>query len=275
MSYWQGKSAVVTGAGSGIGKALSVALAARGARVWLSDIDGDAAREASDDIPQETHAQALDVTEADAVRAHIEDVAQEHGQVDFVFNNAGIGVGGDFRDMNASHFDRSIDVNIRGVVNGILAAYPLMVRQGSGHIISTASAAGLLGLPLMVPYCMTKHAVVGLTTSLRFEAAEQNVRVSALCPMAIETPLLDTRVSQELGANWRPDIRTYLTKVGGAPYPVGKFVDYALQQIEKNKGVIVAPFGGRVRIAFARLFPGVVARLTRHAYLEALADRPG
>lgn len=274
MTFWKGKSAIVTGAGSGIGKALSVALAARGARVWLSDMDGRAAQQASDSIQADTYGLTLNVTNAEAVRAHIESVAEEHGRIDFIFNNAGIGVGGDFRELNLDHFERSIDVNIRGVVNGIMAAYPLMLKQGSGHIVSTASAAGLLGLPLMTPYAMTKHAVVGLTNALRLEAAEHNVRVSALCPMAIETPILDTTISQELGANWRPDIRTYLTKIGGAPYPVEKFVDYSLTQIEKNKGIIVAPLGGRIRLVIERFFPGVVERVIRKAFLKTLADRP-
>lgn len=92
--------------------------------------------------------------------------------------------------------------------------------------------------------------------------------------MAIETPLLETTISRDLGAPWRPDIRSYLTQVGGSPYPVHKFVDYALRQIEKNKGIVVAPFGGRIRVALSKILPGVIEHLTRKAYLEALATRP-
>src|SRR5439155_13844601 len=83
------------------------------------------------------------------------------------------------------------DVNLRGVVNGVQAAYPVMLRQGFGHIVNTASVAGLLPTPTIVSYCAAKHAVVGLSTSLRVEAAEAGVRVSVLCPGAIKTPILE------------------------------------------------------------------------------------
>ncbi len=274
MTFWQGKSAIITGGGSGIGKALGAGLARRGARVWLSDVNAAAASQAAEEIGDGAHSLGLDVTDAEAVASHIEDVASDHGRIDAVFNNAGIGVGGDIRELNLDHFNRSIDVNVRGVVHGIVAAFPLMKAQGSGIIVNTASAAGLLGLPLMAPYAMSKHAVVGLTPSLRLEAAEHGVQMNVLCPMAIETPLLETDVSRELGASWRPDIRKYLTRIGGPPHPVDDFVDYALSQVEKNQGVIVAPRGARVRIALARLLPGLVEGLSRKAYRETLATRP-
>jgi hypothetical protein len=92
--------------------------------------------------------------------------------------------------------------------------------------------------------------------------------------MAIETPLLETDVARDLGASWRPDIRSYLNQVGGPPYPVGRFVDNASRQVERNTGVIVAPVGARLRIALSRILPAVVERLTRKSYLEALATRP-
>ena len=274
MTFWQNKSVVITGGGSGIGKALGAGLAQRGARVWLSDVNGDSAAEAASEIGRDVQSLALDVTDADSVASHIDQVVLAHGRIDAVFNNAGIGVGGDIRELNLVHFNRSIDVNIRGVIHGVMAAFPHMKEQGGGIIVNTASAAGLLGLPLLAPYSMSKHAVVGLSNALRFEVAVHGVQLNVLCPMAIETPILDTDISRDLGASWRPDIRSYLTRVGGPPHPVGKFVDYALRQIEENKGVIVAPFGGRIRVAISKLLPGVVERLTRKAYLETLSTRP-
>lgn len=274
MSFWQNKSVIITGGGSGIGRALGAGLARRGAEVWLSDVNGASAAEAAREIGASAQSLELDVADAEAVASHVKEVAHAHGRIDAVFNNAGIGVGGDIRELNLDHFNRSIDVNIRGVIHGVMAAFPLMKAQGGGMIVNTASAAGLLGLPLMAPYSMSKHAVVGLSNSLRFEAAEHGVQVNVLCPMAIETPLLETDVARDLGASWRPDIRSYLTQVGGPPYPVGRFVDDALRQVERNKGVIVAPVGARLRIALSRILPAVVERLTRKAYLEALATRP-
>ncbi|MEM9194882.1 MAG: SDR family oxidoreductase [Myxococcota bacterium] len=274
MTFWNGKSVAITGAGSGIGKSLATVLANRGAQVWLSDVNADAAEKAAREIGNGARFAGLDVTDAEAVADHIHGIAAEHGRIDAVFNNAGIGVGGDLSELNLAHFTRSLDVNVMGVVHGILAAFPLMKAQGSGILANTASAAGLLSLPLMAPYTMSKHAVVGLSNALRFEAAEHNVQMNVLCPTAIETPLLDTEVAQEMGAEWRPDIRAYLTQIGGAPHPVDRFVAYALEQVERNKGVIVAPFGARVRMRLARLFPGAVERLTRSTYRAMLATRP-
>ena len=108
-----------------------------------------------------------------------------------MFNNAGIGIGGEVVDMTLAHFDRAVDVNLRGVVHGVLAAYRVMTRQGRGHIVNTASLAGLVPAPGITPYSMTKHAVVGLSLSLRAEAAKHGVRVSVICPGVIDTPILD------------------------------------------------------------------------------------
>ena len=274
MSFWDGKRVAITGGGSGIGKALGRALAAAGARVSLSDVNGDAASAAAREIGGDTEGVALDVTDAQAVAAHIDGIVEARGGIDVVFNNAGIGVGGDLRELNLSHFDRSLDVNVRGVVHGIVAAFPHMKAQGSGILVNTASAAGLLPIPLMAPYAMSKHAVVGLGNSLRFEAAEHGIQITTLCPTAIETPLLETEVSRELGASWRPDLRTYLTRIGGPPYPVDRFVAYALREIERGRAVIVAPRGARFRLGVARIFPSLVERLTRTAYHEMLQTRP-
>lgn len=273
MAYWTGKSVAITGGGSGIGLQLGKALAGLGAQIWLSDVNEDALHQAVAAIPQTIATSVVDVTNAGAVRAHIEGIHQHHGRIDAVFNNAGIGLGGDISELNLEHFRQSMDVNVMGVVHGILAAFPLMKAQGGGILVNTASAAGLLGLPLMAPYSMSKHAVVGLSRSLRIEAAEHNIQMNVLCPTAIETPLLETDLARELGASWRPDIRSYLTDVGGAPYPVEQFVDYALHQIERNKAVIVAPAGARVRLILSRLFPGLVDILGKRAFLKAIESR--
>ena len=207
------------------------------------------------------------------MRAYVQQVVDEGGRIDGIFNNAGIGVGGDALELNVGHYDRCIDVNIRGVVHGVVAAYPLMAAQGSGLIVNTASAAGLLPIPLMGPYAMTKHAVVGLSESLRVEAAEHGVQVSVLCPTAIETPLLDSDIAGGEGI-WRPDIRTYLTKVGGPPFPVDRFVENALRAIERGQGKIVEPAGARARLAASRFLPALVERIGRSAFREMIAQKP-
>src|SRR5580693_1197639 len=194
-THFQGRVAIVTGAASGIGKALSGALVRRGASVVLADIDEAGVKGAADMLSARPGSQvsgvALDVTDAEAVAALVERTAQDHGHLDFMFNNAGIGIVGPVRELSLTHWNRVIDVNLRGVVHGVVAAYPVMIRQGRGHIVNTASLAGLLPSPMLTPYGMTKHGVVGLSESLRMEGADHGVRVSVVCPGVIDTPLLD------------------------------------------------------------------------------------
>lgn len=273
MSYWNGRTAVVTGAASGIGFALSEAMISRGAKVWLTDINEDGVREAAEQLGTSARWRALDVCDAAAVHDLIAQVADETG-IDFLFNNAGVGVGGESHLLKVAHWDRTIDINIRGVTNGVAAAYPRMVKQGHGHIVNTASAAGLVPAPLLTPYSMTKHAVVGLTKSLRLEAVNYGVRVSALCPTAIETPILDSEAPADLADQWQPDVRRYLTKLGGPPYPVEKFAAQALQALERNRDIIVIPASGRVASFLYRLFPGLVTKRINQAMAQELDTRP-
>lgn len=274
MSIWDGANAVVTGAGSGIGLALSEAMVARGADVWLTDINATAVREAATRLGARAHWSELDVRDAAAVQDTIERAAGDRGRLDFVFNNAGIGVGGEAHDLAVEHYDRIIDINVRGVTNGVAAAYPIMVKQRRGHIVNTASVAGLVPVPLLTPYAMTKHAVVGLSTSLRLEAANFGVRVSALCPAPIETPLLDTTGPDDLPKSWLPDLRRYLTRVAGPPYPVAELADDTLRGIERNRRLIIVPRSARVGAFLYRLLPGMVLRRARQALDAELEERP-
>ncbi len=273
MSFWSGKSVIVTGAASGIGLALSRALTRHGAKVWLSDVNETAVREAASKIGGDARHVSLDVTDADALKALVAEVVAKHGHLDVLFNNAGIGVVGAAEEFDVSHFDRAIDVNVRGVTNGFVAAYAGMVRRGEGIIVNTASVGGLMSLPGMAPYCLSKHAVVGFTNAVRLEAAEYGVRVSVLCPGNIETPMLHSGYPAGIAEVWRPDMRQYLTEIGGAPYSVEKFTDYALRQIEKDKAIIVAPLSARVLVSLGKFFPGLVNVLTRRAYRKARRQR--
>ncbi|HEY5335391.1 MAG TPA: SDR family NAD(P)-dependent oxidoreductase, partial [Mycobacteriales bacterium] len=187
-----GEHAIVTGAGSGIGAALIRRLVAAGAAVVAADIDEAraAAVVASCSGPGTAVAAHLDVADADAVRDLVAKVAAEPGGLAMMFNNAGIGVGGNTEDLTVADWNRVIDINLRGVVHGVAAAYPVMVHQGRGHIVNTASLAGLLPAGLLTVYSTTKHAVVGLSLSLRAEAAARGVKVLVVCPSAVETAML-------------------------------------------------------------------------------------
>ena len=273
MSLWSGKSVIVTGAASGIGLAMSSELSRRGAKVWLSDIDETAVREAASEIGGDARAATLDVADADAFTALVAEIVAEHGHLDVLINNAGIGVVGAAEELDLSHFDRAIDVNVRGVTNGFVAAYAGMVRRGEGIIVNTASVGGLMGVPGMAPYCLSKHAVVGFTNSVRIEAAERGVRICALCPGNIETPMLDSDYPAGIPDVWRPDMRRYLTELGGAPYPVEKFTDYALRQIEKDRAVIVGPASARVHRQIRSPSNTLANVLKRRAFRRALRQR--
>ena len=264
-SYYSGKVAVVTGAASGIGRAFAGALARRGARVVLADIDDTGAKAAAQSIdPDDTgsaSAAALDVTDAEAFAAVVAQASADHGPVDLLFNNAGIGIFGAARDFTPAHWNRIIDVNLRGVVNGVAAAYPAMCTRGSGHIVNTASLAGLLPAPLLAAYGMTKHAVVGLSTSLRGEAAEHGVRVSVVCPGVIDTPLLDKGNPPDLpDVGTVPDGRKLLTRTIGRAYPPEALAEDVLDGVRANKAFIVSPRHARVPWRLFRLSPELFMR---------------
>jgi short-subunit dehydrogenase len=205
----------------------------------------------------------------------VERVVSEHGRIDYLFNNAGIGIGGEAHELVTAHYDRIIDINIRGVVHGVAAAYPIMVKQRSGHIVNTASMAGLLPVPLVVPYVMTKHAVVGLSLALRVEAAGYGVQVSALCPSAVETPILDAEMPSDLPkTSWRANGRRFLTSLGDEPYPVDRLAEDAIRGVECNRALIIAPRSARTAALLYRLAPSLIVRKLDKALARELADRP-
>ena len=272
MYSFKNKTALVTGAASGIGLAISKELINRGAKVWLTDINEEAVKNAAEKIGANAHAKHLDVRDADKFKQIVNHIREQEESLDILFNNAGIGIGGEMQDLDVSHFDRIIDINIRGVMNGIAATYPLMVDQGHGCIVNTASAAGLGPVPLLTPYAMTKHAVVGLSRSLRIEGAHYGVQINALCPTAVETPILDTTGPSDLPSKWKTGVRSYISKLA-PPYPVDKFANYALNKVAKNQELIVAPYQARIISMLNRLAPGLVLWQTRKYYEEELKER--
>jgi NAD(P)-dependent dehydrogenase (short-subunit alcohol dehydrogenase family) len=264
-AHFAGATAVVTGGASGIGRALTTELVGRGASVLVADLDGDRAGQAAEGARRSSGgggtatATTLDVTDAEAVDEVVGRFAADHHGLDFLFNNAGIGVGGEVDDLSLAHWHRVIEVNLLGVVHGVAAAYPLMVDRGRGHIVNTASLSGLLPSPLLVPYSTTKHAVVGLSVGLRAEAANRGVRVSVVCPGVIETPLLDKGNPAGLPPiRSDPDVRTMLTELVGRPSPADGLAGEVLDGVALNRAVIVAPRQARALWLAYRVWPGLL-----------------
>jgi NAD(P)-dependent dehydrogenase (short-subunit alcohol dehydrogenase family) len=186
VSGWT--TALVTGAGSGIGRALAQALAAEGVRVAVTDRDGAAAERVAGGL-EGALGVALDVTDAQAFARAVRDLEQRWGPLDLLVNNAGVGLAGGVVDLSLADWRPVIDVNVWGVIHGVHAVYPRMVERGRGWILNVASGAGLLPRPGMTPYAASKHAIVGLSASLREEAADRGVVVSCACPGYVGTAI--------------------------------------------------------------------------------------
>jgi NAD(P)-dependent dehydrogenase (short-subunit alcohol dehydrogenase family) len=265
IDYWKDKVALITGAGSGIGRALAAGLTRRGAFVLATDVNAATAT-ATVQAGEAAEAAPLDVRDEQAFKRVVTDLVRTKGRIDFLINNAGLGAVGEAYEFTRAHWDLTFDVNVGGTVNGVLAAYPQMVKQRSGHIVNVASLAGLGSVPFFTAYSASKHAVVGLTVSLRAEAADLGVRVSAICPAAIDTPLLDNMNPSQLPkTTWQPDVRRYLTQLAGAPYPVTACAEDALRAVERNEAIIVIPLRGRIAWRIGRYLPALVDKLTLRA----------
>jgi NAD(P)-dependent dehydrogenase (short-subunit alcohol dehydrogenase family) len=204
-------------------------------------------------------AAAIDVTDPVAVEGLVQDTVTDYGRLDFIFNNAGIVTFGETRDMSLADWNGMIDVNLRGVVHGIAAAYPVMIRQGFGHIVNTASMAGLVANGYLGSYVVAKHAVVGLSKTLRIEAKEYGVQVSVLCPGLIRTPIIEGgrygRLKDDLDMErWRRSLERL------RPLDAPVLAERALRAIARNRAIIVVPGWWRLFWYLDRLSPALAER---------------
>ena len=193
----KGKAAIITGAASGIGKATALLFAREGAKVACADINGEGAEATARQIADtggEAASVQIDISkEADAQRM-VRDTVERWGRLDILFNNAGVEFGMPVTQVSEEAWDNLIDVNLKGVFLGCKHAIPEMLKSGGGSIISTASGAGLQGVPWLSTYCASKGGVVLFTKSLAVEWARQGIRVNAVCPGVIRTPMADRAI---------------------------------------------------------------------------------
>jgi NAD(P)-dependent dehydrogenase (short-subunit alcohol dehydrogenase family) len=185
--------AIVTGGGSGIGRATSRRLAAEGARVCVADLNLEGAEAVAKEIAAEggeAFAHVLDIAAEGQNESAVQTTVERYGRVDVAYLNAGIAVGSTILDGDVEAWDRVVAVNLRGVYLGMRAVAPAMIESGGGSIVATASVAGLRGGPGMPSYYATKHAVVGLVKAAAAELATHGIRVNCVCPGVIDTPIL-------------------------------------------------------------------------------------
>ena len=268
----QDKVAIVTGGGAGIGQALCEELARRGARVVVADIDPAAAERVVASIGAaggRAEARQADISNEQDVWGLIEQTAARYERLDYLFNNAGVAVGGDVRDLTLEQWRRVLDVDLYGVLYGTLAAYSLMVRQGFGHIVNVSSVTGLVPQPINAPYATAKHAVVGLSLSLRLEAADLGVKVSVVCPGYVKTSIYDNveLVNVDRAVTSRSPIR---------PIEASAAARAILEGVARNQAVIIFPAVIRWAWRVYRLIPSMAERvmLPRVRQLRRSGSRP-
>lgn len=246
-------NAVITGAGSGIGAALALVLSRRGMRVVCADIDEHAAATVARAIGAGATSARADVT----VAADLDALAA--GDVDLWINNAGIAIGGATHELSLDDWRRVVDVNLLGVINGVQAVYPHMVRRGRGHILNIASVAGLAPYPLALPYTTTKHAVVGLSLALRAEARAHGVRVGVACPGRIDTPIWERSAVRGALGTFRARMLARMPR----PASAASCAETIADGIARDRAVIPVTFEAHAAWLLARLSPWLANQLAQ------------
>ncbi len=236
MQSFSGKTAIVTGGGSGIGRALCIELAKSGATVFVAGRRPENIEETASLIARaagRASSVVADVRDPEAVERLVATVASE-GSLDYMFNNAGVIMFGEFRDMELEDWRHFIESDILSVVYGTSSAYRVMMRQGNGHIVNVSSVFGLFPFALATGYAAVKHAVVGLSLSLRPEAVRFGVNVSVACPGSVKT---EVRGTYKIFHGDREAFNALIWREMSAK----RAADKILAGVRKNKALIAFP----------------------------------
>jgi NAD(P)-dependent dehydrogenase (short-subunit alcohol dehydrogenase family) len=239
-NHFDGKTALVTGAASGIGKATALAFARAGADLVLCDVDekglAETEREARA-LGRKVFARKVDVSDAKAMQAFADEVHAVHDAIDILVNNAGVALGGGFLDTSLEDWKWIMGINVYGVIHGCHAFIPRMVeRKRGGQVVIVSSAAGYSPSAMLVAYSTTKFAVLGLAENLRLELEPHGIGVTAICPGIINTPI--TRNARLVGKAAKPGAQERMAKFyEKRNYTPEKVADGILAAVAKNVGV--------------------------------------
>ena len=270
-NHFQNKVVVITGAGSGIGRATALESARRGARLAICDIDEAGLERTATHattLGSEVLTQVVDVRDQQSMDAFAASVDERFGGVDVLINNAGIGVFGTFEDTELDDWKRLIDINVMGVVHGCRAFLPGMKSRGrGGHVVNIASQAGFQAMPALPAYSATKFAVFGFSEALRSELAPHGVGVTAVCPGIVNTAITRTSTARGVAAERRDKVIKLYERRNYGPEKVAPHI---LRAIERNRAV--APITPEAHIAYtlSRLAPPASRWVARK--LSAIAE---
>jgi NAD(P)-dependent dehydrogenase (short-subunit alcohol dehydrogenase family) len=282
MSEFGGRVAVVTGAGSGIGRALAVGLVQRGARVALSDVDAHGLAETARLIGHGHRTDPLDVTDRAAVLAYAEAVVAEFGHVNQVYNNAGVAFAGDVLGSAFEDIERVVDIDFWGVVNGTKAFLPHLIASGDGHVVNVSSLNGIMAQPALSDYCAAKFGVRGFSEALRGEllTAGHPVRVSVVHPGGVRTNIATAALehARRTGAlvTARDEARTRLYNEKLLKMPASRAARIVVDGVEAGRPRILVGRDAKTVDLLVRLlprwYPKLAVRLER-ALVTASAQR--
>jgi len=260
----RGKTVLVTGAASGIGRASALAFGRRGADLVVCDVDEAGLKDTEEQLRslgREVLARRVDVSDPVQMHEFAEETRARVGALDILMNNAGVGLGASFLDTSLEDWDWILRINLRGVIHGCHYFLPPMLERGSGgHVVNVSSAAGFLPAEALSAYVTTKYAVLGLSESLRIELAPRGVGVTAVCPGIIDTPI--TRSSRLRGRYAESGTReTMVAAYHKRGYGPERVAENILRAIQRNRGI--APVSPEAWIGYylKRLAPSLVSRL--------------